>query len=54
MHVGDHIILRVTHEKPSVQERDLLLDPTIELKITDVKWNASSEWQTIQTRPTEE
>ena len=54
VHVGDHIILRVTHEKPSAQERDLLLDPTIELKTTDVKWNASSEWQTFQTRPTEE
>lgn len=54
IHVGDHIILRVTHTDPTPQERDLLLADTIRLKTTDVKWDASKEMQTLQTRPTEE
>ncbi|BAQ32094.1 hypothetical protein [Bifidobacterium scardovii] len=54
VHVGDHARLRVTHSNPDTNERDLLLDETIDLKITDVKWDAASEWLTLQTRPIKE
>lgn len=51
VHVGDHARLRVTHANAGVDERDLLLGETIDLKITDIKWNAGSEWLTLQSRP---
>lgn len=51
VHVGDHARLRVTNANPAGNERDLLLGETIGLKITDLKWDAASEWLTLQTRP---
>ncbi|PLS31631.1 hypothetical protein Uis1B_0623 [Bifidobacterium margollesii] len=53
VHVGDHAVVRVSETNPDDRQRDVLLPEKVGLKITDVKWDAGKQFQTLQARPLE-